>query len=209
MHLAIFGATGGVGRHLINRALEQGHTVNAFTRHRERLGQAQAGLRIVEGDALDGAAVRRAVTGSDAVLCALGMPLRNASRLRARGTRTIVEAMEAMGVHRLVCLSALGSGDSRAILPWYYRAFLVPFVMNRLFDDHEVQEEIVAASSLEWTLVRPGNFTNGPRTGAYRHGFTRPDASLTLKIAQVDVADFMLEQLTSDRYLHAAPALSC
>ena len=209
MHVTIFGASGGVGRHLVAQALDQGHTVSAFTRDGARWGKVRAGLRIVEGDVLDERAVREAIAGSDAVLCALGMPLRSTAGLRARGTRVIVDAMEAAGVRRLVCLSALGSGDSRAVLPWYYRFLLAPLLMNRMFDDHEAQEEIVAASSLDWTLVRPGNFTDGPRTGAFRHGFTRYEGSLTLKIPRADVADFMLGQLTGRTYLHAAPALSC
>lgn len=209
MHVTIFGATGGVGRHLLEQALTGGLCVTALTRDPARLGPPRQGLHVVEGDVLDADAVREAVEGSDGVICALGMPLRNADGLRARGTRRIVDAMEATGVRRLVCLSALGTGDSRAVLPWYYRFFLAPFLMNRMFRDHEAQEEIVAASSLDWTLVRPGHFTDGPRTGGFRHGFTLPDSALTLRIPRAEVAAFMLGQLQDGGYLRAAPALSC
>lgn len=209
MHVTIFGATGGIGRHLLEQALTAGLSVTALTRDPARLEPARQDLRVIEGDVLDADAVQEAITGSDGVICALGMPLRNAEGLRARGTRRIVDAMEATGVRRLVCLSALGAGDSRAVLPWYYRYFLAPFLMNRMFGDHEAQEAIVTASSLDWTLVRPGHFTDGPRTGAFRHGFTLPDSALTLRIPRAEVAAFMLGRLQDRGYLHAAPALSC
>jgi putative NADH-flavin reductase len=61
---------------------------------------------------------------------------------------------------------------------------------------------------LDWTIIRPGAFTDGPKTGKYRHGFPGTDRSLTLKISRADVADFMLRQLTDGAYLHKTPGLS-
>lgn len=208
MNITVFGATGGVGRHLIPLALAEGHEVTAFTRNPTGVVRNHPDLDVVTGDVLDEAAVRRAVAGRDAVVCALGRPLSNGEGLRARGTEVIVRAMQAEGVRRLACLSALGTGESVAVLPRIYRWLLVPTVMRRLFADHGAQEELVRRSGLDWVLVRPGNFTDGERTSRYRHGFTRPERGLAFKVSRADVAEFLLRQLAEDNYLGRAAALS-
>ena len=208
MHLAIFGATGGVGRHLVSQAPAEGHRVTAFSRDAARLGTPDPDLDVVEGDVLDGTAVRQAIEGRDAVVCALGMPLLNGDGLRAAGTDTIIRAMQASDVRRLVCPSGLGAGDSRDLLPFHYRYLIFPLVMRRLHADYENQERLVMASGLDWTLVRPSNFTDGERTGRYRRGFSAAEPAPKLKVSRADVADFMLRQICDLTYLHRAPALS-
>jgi putative NADH-flavin reductase len=208
MKLTIFGSTGGIGRQIVAQALEQGRDVTAFARNPEKLDQKHKKLEVVKGDVLDVASVEHAVQGQDAVFCTLGMPVMDKSGLRANGTKTIIRAMEKTGVKRFVCLSALGVGDSRDILPFYYKYFIVPLVMRNLFADHEAQENHIKRSRLDWIIVRPGNFTNGERTGSYQHGFTAKDKSITLKISRADVANFMLKQLVDDAYLHKTPCIS-
>jgi uncharacterized protein YbjT (DUF2867 family) len=81
-------------------------------------------------------------------------------------------------------------------------------LLREAFADHEQQEAHVVGSGLDWTIVRPAAFTDGGRTGAYRHGFSPAEKGLRLKISRADVADFMLDQLKNDTYLRKAPGLS-
>lgn len=208
MKLVIFGATGHIGQHLTEQALSQGHQVTAFARSPEKIKKTHKNLNVVKGDVLDLASARMVIEGQEGVICALGMPLMNKDRLRSKGTANIVRAMEDVGVKRLVCLSALGAGDSRDTLPFHYKYIIIPLMMRHLFADHEPQEQTIKASSRDWVIVRPANFTKGSRTGTYRHGFTAADKAPKLKISQADVADFMLNQLANDRYLHQTPGLS-
>lgn len=208
MKLVIFGATGKIGRHLVEQALELGHEVTAFVRNPQKLRAPRGNLRVVKGDVLDPAAVRSAIDGCDGVICALGMPLMNKDGLRAKGTANIIRAMEETGVKRLVCLSGLGAGDSWNLLPFHYKYLIFPLVMRRLYADHERQEAHVRNSRLDWVIVRPANFVDGEHTGAYRHGFTSEDEPVTLKISHGDVADFMLKQSADNTYLRQAPGLS-
>jgi hypothetical protein len=57
-------------------------------------------------------------------------------------------------------------------------------------------------------VVRPGPFTNGARTGTYRHGLPGSDATIKAKISRADVADFMLKQVVNNTYLYKAPWVS-
>lgn len=218
MKLLIFGATGSVGRHLLAQALGQGHDVTAFVRDPSRVDAEGAGagagtgtLNLVRGDVLDAAAVAAAMPGHEAVLSVLGAG-RDGS-LRSRGTGHIVEAMRRHGPRRLICLSSLGVGDSRAALNWFWKYLMFGLLLRAAYADHGRQEAIVRDSGLDWTLVRPGAFTDDPAGGDYRHGSAAggmPDGAppLALKIGRADLAGFMLRQLHDGRYLQRAASLS-
>ena len=70
------------------------------------------------------------------------------------------------------------------------------------------QEDDVRQSDLDWTIVRPAAFTDGNRTGEYRHGFPGNDKTTKLKVSRDDVAEFILKQLTHEEYLRKTPGLS-
>jgi putative NADH-flavin reductase len=211
MKLLVFGPTGGTGRHMVEQALAQGHAVTAFVRNPARFDLRHANLTVVAGDVMDPATIERAIPGHDAVLSALGAPPRSSGTIRADGTRNIIRAMEKAGVRRFVCQTSLGYGDSRQTLelaPLYFRYLIVPFVLRKVFADHALQEDHIKQSRLDWVIVRPGNLTDGPRTGAYRHGFAASDRTIEVSVSRADVADFMLKQLSDDTYLHKTPGLS-
>ena len=126
----------------------------------------------------------------------------------SNGTKSIVQAMEKLGVERFICESSLGVGDSKGRLGLLYTYVLIPLFLRGLFADKEVQERIIGDSRLDWVIVRPAALTNGPRRGAYRHGEDIGHWMFTRKISRSDVADFMLKQLTENRYLHMTPGVS-
>jgi putative NADH-flavin reductase len=206
MKVAIFGSTGSVGRHLVEQALEQEHTVTAFARDPAKLDIENPNLTKVQGDALDPASVEKAVDGQDAVLCALGAGAKG--EIRKEGTRNIVRAMEKAGVSRLICLSSLGVGDSRDSLNFFWKHVMFGLLLRGAYADHVSQENSVKESRLNWTLVRPAAFTDGDHTGEYRHGFPGADKTIKAKISRADVADFMPKQLTDQKYLKETPGLS-
>ncbi len=206
MKLTIFGATGSIGLQLVEQALEAGHRVTAFVRTPAKLTIKHNNLQVVQGDVLNLAAVVQAVAGQEAVLCALGAGLKG--KLRAAGTRNIIQAMAQAGVERLICQTTLGVGDSWANLNFYWKYIMFKGLLGQAYADHVQQEAFVKQSALKWTIVRPGAFTAGPRTGQYRHGFAATDKTTKLSISRADVADYMLKQLTDDTYLYKTPGLS-
>ena len=191
---------------LVVQALEQEHTVTAFARNPAKIEIEHANLTAVQGDALDSASVEKAVDGQDAVLCSLGAGVKGT--IRSEGTRSIVRAMEKAGVSRVICLSTLGVGNSRANLNFFWQHIMFGLLLRRAYADHIRQEDYVRESCLDWTIIRPGAFTDGNRTGVYRHGFPSTDKTIKTKISRADVADFMLKQLTDRTYLHETPGLS-
>ncbi len=209
MKLIIFGSTGGTGRQVMEQALEQGHDVTAFVRSPEKLNQKHEKLQVVKGNVLDFASVESAIQGQDAVLCTLGLPaIMDKSNLRANGTKNIIRAMEKTGVKRFICQSSAGVGDSSDTLPFLMKYLIVPFMLRRVWADHEIQENYIKESQLDWIISRPAALTDGEHTGSYQHGFTADNKTVTSKISRADTADFMLKQLADNNYLHKTPCIS-
>ena len=208
MKLIIFGSTGDTGRQVVTQALEQGHEVTAFARSPEKLDQKHEKLQVIEGNVLDFASVERAIQGQDVVLCTLGLPPMDKSNLRANGTKNIIRAMEKTGVKRFICQSSGGVGDSSDTLPFLMKYLIVPFILRRAFADHEIQENYIKESQLDWIIVRPVALTDGEHTGSYQHGYTADNKTVTFKISRADTADFMLKQLADNNYLHKTPSIS-
>jgi putative NADH-flavin reductase len=206
--LLIIGATGGTGRQLVAQALERGLSVTALVRDPSRLTVVHPQLTVVRGDVLDPVSVDAAMRGQEAVVCALGhRRYFSGARILSEGTRKILRAMEAHGVPRFVCETSLGIGDSAGRMGLYYTFFTIPVVLPLYFGDKCRQERSIAASGTEWVIVRPGRLTNGERRGRYRHGRDVGSFLGTVRISRADVADFMLNQLTSDAYVGSAPGV--
>lgn len=206
MNVLIVGSTGTVGCELVKQALARGHQVTALARDPSKLHLTDRRLTVTTGDVMDTSSIEQALPGKDAVLCALGAGSKGT--VRAAGTRNIIQVMQNRGVRRLVCLSTLGVGDSWDNLNWFWKSLMFGLLLRRAFADHVAQERYVKESGLDWIIVRPGAYTDGGRTGAYRHGFSATATGLKLKISRADVADFMLNQLTDDGYIHMTPGLS-
>jgi putative NADH-flavin reductase len=160
----------------------------------------------VVGDALDPESVNRAVAGQDGAIVALGSNDRNNRTTRSEGTVNVIRAMERQNVPRLVVVSAGGVGDSYRQVPLIFK-LLIKTRLRRAYADHEKQERYVRDSDLEWVIVRPAQLVDGPRTGQYHTGSAGDDLPGG-KVTRADLADFLLQQLTDDRYLRQAVSIT-
>lgn len=206
MRITIFGPTGNTGRQLVSGALAAGHEVTAFTRHPGAIAP-QPGLQTVSGSTRDAVEVERAIENRDAVLCALGgRPWRRSERVCSSAMKCIVPAMARQGVRRVVAISTFGAGDTRAQVGWVARSLACGLVLRSEVADKEAMESELAASDLDWVVVRVGLLTDGPASGTWR---AADDGSIhgMGKISRADVAAFMLDQLANDTWVRRRPAL--
>lgn len=207
MKIIVFGATGGTGKLIVTQALAKGHSVTAFVRTPEGLPQ-DPHLRVIQGDVFDFGAVVDAVRGHRAVLSALGARTRKREDILARAIPHILEGMRQEYVNRLIVLGAAGTHKdygkyqnaltTMALWAAKMTALKYPFI------DQAAQERLIAASDVDYTIVRAPRLMNGPFTGKYR---VLPDALPpgALRINRADVADFMLQQLTDPRFHRQGP----
>lgn len=190
----ILGASGRTGGELLRQGARCDYEITALARDPARV---EAGVRVVAGDSTDGDAIEEAVTGQDAVLCALGPTSPTAllrSTLMRETTGALIPAMERHGVRRLVMLSALGAGASAGFAPAALRLAFAT-LLRRVGRDKAIAEAELAASGLDWTVVYPPALSDGAATGAYRMGADVIVKGVP-KLSRADLAHAMLAQLS-------------
>ena len=211
MKVAVFGATGKIGALVLRRLLDDGHEVTAFVRSPGKLGIAAAAVDVVAAELTDEDVIREAVEDADAVISALGPPIDPFVRGTplTDGTRRIVAAMHACGVRRLVALATVSVPDPRDRPRLLDR--LVPIGIGLLIPGalREVQgiSEVVATSELDWTVARIFAPIDVPANHTLRAGFLGRD-SVGVEMSRADIADFLVDQISSSDFVGAAPAIS-
>ena len=169
----------------MERAVGRGHDVRAFARAPERVVE---GAEIVLGDASDADAVAAAISGRDAVITALGVPIEGPTTALSRPTANVVHVAEAAGVRRLsavlsmvVFLSKVGER----------------FAENR--NEHLRNLETLRGSALEWVGLCPNAIEDGPGSGSYVAVVDgkAPGGG----ISRVDLADALLDSLERDDWV--------
>ncbi len=211
MHLALFGASGRTGLLLTEGALRRGHTLSALVRTPGKYPYADR-VKVMTGDAFSPDAIARTLEGADAVLSGLGARSLGKEDVLERAVPLIVRATEASAVKRIIVLGSAGALDSALDKQPAWRAWLVENIVYKTMlkwpvASQRAQYAALAASSLDWTMVMPPMLTNGAARGTYRvDGEALPRNGAM--ISRADVAEFMLEQLTTAEWSRKGVYLS-
>lgn len=199
MHLFILGATGGIGRELVNQALDRHHRVTAFVRSSHKLGGAREGFTVIEGDVRNPERMSAALAGHDAVLSALGPPGPARNTITSDSARATVAAMESTGVRRLVVVGVAALFPDIGMFGHLLRNTL----LRNIADDSAEMERIVKATRLDWTIVRPPRLTNGPRREHYgvAEDHLPQGAGGNAIVSRADVAHFILDEVERSAHI--------
>lgn len=204
MKLAIFGASGATGRHLVQQALARQHEVKVLIRHVDSLPDQHERLTRVVGSLDNPLVVQSVIEGADAVISVLGARKGEAQTVCSDGIRSILVAMQTSNVHRLIALSAFGAGETHDA-SMFIR--FVRTVISEKMRDKDEMEKSVKASAVDWTLVRPPRLTNGEASGQYRADMTlKPGISGS--ISRADLAGFILQAAEKSSFIHQAPIVA-
>lgn len=209
MRLAILGSTGFVGKVLLEKATARGHRVKALARSPEKLGELAGKVEVVRGDIHDAASLRELVRDVDAVISVAGPPLkgRHDSAHHASATRVLVEAMRATGVRRLITVAGAAARVPGGTLG--FKQTLLRAVLSTLKPDlirtKDLELEIVAASGLDWTVIRPPIIGNGKPAGKVR---ALEGELAGMKVDVQDLTDFMLALLETREWNGKAPVVA-
>jgi NADH dehydrogenase len=144
--ILLSGATGFIGRRLVEELLENGCRLKCLVRNPQKAKWLEkTGCEVLPGDVLDSAALRRAITGDvEAVIYLVGTLAGGRGgtygELHVEGVKNTVEACAAAGVSRYLHISVLGAR---------------PHPGSRYFQTKWEGEEVVKNSSLDYTIFRP------------------------------------------------------
>ncbi len=209
MKVLIFGATGGIGKHAMKHALDKGYDVTVYVRNAKKITSDAENLTIVEGQLTDQEKMKEALTGQDAVIWCIGIPLKrkyeNMDSLE--GHKVLLKAMKETGVKRLIdwgTPSVPFEKDKKSLIT------VVPGVLAGIALTQAKKEmvaigDMLKASDLDWTLVRFMAPKDTPYTGKVKVGFG--DVKMSFNISREDIGAFMVEQLEDERYIRSMPII--
>ena len=197
MRVTVFGATGGIGTHVVRQALDAGHEVVAVVRDPARLDvPAQPGLSVVRADVMDPDAIVPAAEGANAVVSALGPRPAGPPNVCSDGAASILRAMYKTGTRRLVVVSAslyfIDAGESP--VNRYLAKPIIQRILRAPAADIRRMEQEIRVSTTDWTLMRPPRLLDKPGRGR-GHYRTAIDRNVGMGIARADVADAILYAL--------------
>jgi len=125
--------------------------------------------------------------------------------LFSRAAQNLAAALEPEQL--LIAVTGIGAGDSRGHGGFLYDYVALPLMLGRMYADKEREERIIRERVARWIIVRPGFLTNGPRTGRWR-ALVDLRGVRAGKISRADVADFILAQAKSPRFIGQTPLLT-
>lgn len=163
----IIGATGGVGRRLRKRLSESGHQVHGLHRKAEQAEELKAdGVTPVQLDLLttDSNGLAQAMQGSDVVIFsagAAGAGVELTDGIDGRGAEIAAEAARIAGVKRFLLVSAFpDAGRGKQLSPTFEHYMKVK----------RQADVMLAATDLDWVILRPGTLVNEPGSGKVHAG---------------------------------------
>jgi putative NADH-flavin reductase len=200
--VTIFGASGRSGLELVKQSLHKGYRVKAYVRREGAIAFTHPNLNVVTGSLSDSYKLKEAMTGSVAILSALGgNSLTKHTVEITEGMRVVVKVAEELGIERFIYISSFGVGDSRYYMPWPVRFLVADLFLRIPLADHKTNETILSESTLNWTVLRPGGLTDGSISKTIIHGSNKTVLRGNPKISRATVASFMLNQIDRFEYI--------
>ena len=206
LDIVIYGATGEVGSHVMQEALDRGHRVTAVSRSPAKVEMQHDNLSVVKGDLLDTASVNETVKGKDVVVLSVRGVIGDSgapeSALQFIAAETLVDVLFRQG-ERAPRLIHVGGSGSLEVEPGVVFAEKLPKIILPKGLEIEILGQILAlefyrkVDDVRWTYVTPPkNFTNGPRTGDFRIGGGRAlqDDRGRTRVSRADFAVALIDE---------------
>jgi putative NADH-flavin reductase len=210
MKITILGSTGFVGQVLIHKAVAEGYQIKTLARNPEKLEDIKDKIEIIHGSVFEPLAIEATIEGVEAVISTIGPPQRNPGNPEQyeKAMKDIVSAMNKYGIKRYIHIGGAGhlggENENWTFKRRFLRLFLSLFSKQILVAKH-MEWEVLKKSNLDWTLVRPPRIANEAASG----NISADEKILkSLKISVGDLTDFILEQITSEKWIRKAPLVS-
>ena len=193
MKIALFGATGAVGGHFLSKALGTGHDVTALVRSPVKLAERK-GLTVIQGEVSDAGDVYAVVSAAEVVVSCLGN-VKGVCIMEAAANTILAAAAKCPKPPKCLFVSSIGCGGSS----WLIKQVLSVLAGRESFADYDRADTRIAQEArVPYVLVRPYALQEKPGAGRYRT--FRGDGTFARPIAKEDVAQFLLDALTSDEW---------
>ena len=209
MNIAVFGASGAIGKLFTNIALEKGDNVIAYVRRPESMDIKHANLQAIVGDLSNASLIEQVISNADIVVSTLG-PSLNAPRKStgspiADGHRNMINAMQKMNKKQFITLGtpSIHSDDDKKQL-WTVLPALLPKIFSPSAYQEMVKiEQLVRSSSLDWTVIRIINPNVKHNNNGY--SYSLGNTSVKAAVSRENVAAFFYEVASRNLCIYHMP----
>ncbi len=208
MKICVFGADGRTGVEVVNYAVSQGFEVVAFVYSENSNKYFPSGVEIKKGDVMNYADALEAVRGTDAVVSVLGHIKGSLPLMQTIGMKNIVQAMQSLGVKRVLSLTGTGvrvSGDTPSIVDKFLNFFVKLVDPNRV-NDGVLHVQVLQDSGLDFTVVRVLKLSKSDKEfKGYELTFGGP---AELQTPRKKVAKVLVDLINDKKYIGKMPVIS-
>lgn len=181
MRIIVFGASGRTGILIVEQLIAKKHAVVGTIRnpkHMVELVKRGAEVAMIDLDTSEFDAIVFAMKGADAVVFAAGSAAGETSELDRKGTLRTVRAAEKAGVKRYVSISSIGASTGLSTRS-------MSDEMKDYYKQKRAAGKHITGSTLDWTIIEPGELTDGGLTGKVK---LSEDAIDEESVSRADVA---------------------
>jgi putative NADH-flavin reductase len=196
--IAVFGASGLVGKEVVAAALKRGLQVQALYRPGSEPQNQTTGLEAITGQLKDSVKIWQTLEGTMGAICVFGPRLgrkNNPQPFCADATARIVEEMKKLSMERLIVQTGAMAGGDSPNWSWFVRRFVKSYRKNypQIDKDRDAQEAVTKGSGLDWTITRTFRISGGGK-GKVR-ALENVRISFFTHTPRRDFANFLLDEL--------------
>lgn len=201
MVIAVIGASAGIGAATVKQGLDRGHSVRALSRNNTALPGHKL-LTTINGNARSIDDLKKAITGTDAVLVTIGTKKKKGTTLFSETAKALVKASSDLNYKgRVIVVTGFGVGESSKYLSFSLRVIINLFLKDQYHDKTKMQQ-IITSSAMKWETVLPGMLTNGPLAAGYKVISELRQGMKIRKISRASVAHYLLEEAENPQSLY-------
>lgn len=210
MHITVFGATGQVGKRIVQQALNKGFQVTAFGRNVESLidqDNLNENLTAQKGYLFDEKDVAKAIEKADIIFSVLGGSSDGSDKTRSLGIKQIITQMQKKGKRRIIALGGMGilnAEDNTLLL----HAEDYPEEYLAVGMEHLKAFECLLESNLDWSFFCPADIHDKDETGIYITSINYAPDPNNFKINAGDLAMAMLKAAINQEYIQQRVGIS-
>jgi hypothetical protein len=217
----MIGGSGRTGKLVINELVQRGHTVTALVRNATSL-DARSGLKVVTGTPMEISDISKAIRAVDgelpsAVIVTLNAPRESDSpfakplappRFMADCNANVVSVMKEFAIPKLVVMQAFGVGESWTNMHCALRLLMSKSNMSYQYEDHNLVDEEVRASSVIHVLVRPARLVEGKAEAVKEWKDDGKGIGMMASISRQSVARWLVDAAVSSEWDNNCPVIS-
>lgn len=204
--IAVIGGTGKAGKYLVNQLVKQGYKIKVLVRNPDKLENTSHLVEKIPGDVRDYKSVYNLIQGCTAIISALGQA-KDESPVFSLAAGNIIRAMNALGVRRYILITGLtlDTPSDKKSFRTRFLSRIMKLSFPSIVADKQKEYSILAESGLDWTIIRLPLIEQTDSTAPVNISLTDCPGK---KISTTDLADFLIGQLSDDRFIGKVPFIA-